>query len=111
MILETAAVAGVEPWQYTWRELLWMANARIEAYVLEVDKAQWMKTSELMALLINIHKGKKAKTVVGADLDPYRRQQGGLRRGSDKKPYRPNIRQAESTLSKMFPQKASTPAG
>ena len=56
MIFETAAIAGVEPWSFTWRELAWMADA------------QRKQAGSLMALIANVHRDpKKRKRPFTAD--------------------------------------------
>jgi hypothetical protein len=66
LLWELGGVAGVDPRELTWRELLLLAESR--------QREAWNHTSELMAWMANIHRGKKSRTYKGAELHPFSRR-------------------------------------
>jgi hypothetical protein len=56
---------GVDPWNLTARQLLWMAEGR--------QKHDWQRTSALMALIANVHRDpRKGRALKAEDFDPTR---------------------------------------
>ena len=51
---ESAAIAGVEPWQFTMRELQWMADARLEH--------EWNLSAAIQALLAEVNRDRKTRS-------------------------------------------------
>ena len=63
MIWQLAGLLGVDPGPLTLRELVWMAEARLQA--------EWAQTSSLMALIANAHRDpKKHGPFKPGDFDP-----------------------------------------
>lgn len=61
VVHELAAVAGVDPWGYTLRELVWRAEA--------VRQEAWEHTAHVIAALLSVMGG---EAVAPDDVNPYK---------------------------------------
>lgn len=89
MMCEYAAIAGVQPEPYTFRELYWMARA--------ADVAGWNRTWAVIAQLFNINRDpKRSKAIDLDDFFPWKQRSSEVS----------EIRKSDRAgLRKMFPNK------
>lgn len=64
MIFELAAIVGVEPWRFSYRELTRMATERL--------KTEWDRTAIVAALLYNANKRKEDAALTPDKINPFR---------------------------------------
>ena len=65
-MFELAGIAGVEPWSFILRQLMWMAEKR--------RSAEWDTVSSLMALIHNVNCSKRHHMVGPEKFHPFARQ-------------------------------------
>jgi hypothetical protein len=63
LIFELAGIAGVEPWSFSLRQLVWMAEKR--------RWADWDTTSSLIAKLHNVHCAKRSDMITPDQIHPF----------------------------------------
>jgi len=64
-LFEAAGIAGVDPWPYTFRQLVWMSNAK--------QRSEWEQTALIAALIHNTNSKTKRRV---DDFNPFKETSG-----------------------------------